>query len=373
MTIAVILLSVFALCVMAAALVDIVPAVRTWLSRIGIGSLAQDQAQSRMRAVALRWLRKMPAVPVSDQTRFTLPARLRGTYKNRTLQSWQQGALLLGVQQAGQTAAVQAAQQSILTPDGRWKQPVDRPDIALLAYALLCGAEDTQKVRPAMDAVYSFLKEQAGDGTVPYTPRAPALRFVDTVGMVCPFLSLYAQTYHVPQAAQIAVRQLEEYTRLGLHPATGLPAHAVRVPEGVPLGIYGWGRGCGWYALALSEMLRCSMDVLPAAQRFAKSILPLQQPDGAWSRQLYAETGVESTATAMLGHLMAVLYTQTHEEVYLTSARKAAQFLYTATRKNGEVDWAQGDTKGIGFYSARFTSAPAAQGFALLLTEELDA
>ena len=52
----------------------------------------------------------------------------------------------------------------------------------------------------------------------------------------------------------------------------------------------------------------------------------------------------------------------------LTLERRA---LLSATRKNGEVDYAQGYTKGIGFYSARMNTAPAAQGFALLLTEEL--
>ena len=370
---AIVLLSVFALCVIAAALVDIVPAVRTWVTRIGIGSLPPEQARGRMRAVALRWLRRMPAVPVSDQTRFTLPERLRRTYKSRKVQAWQQGALLLGLRQTGDASEVRASAQAILTPDGRWKQPVDRPDTALLAYALLRCAQDVGTVRPAIDEVYAFLSGQAGDGTVPYDPRSRGLRFVDTLGMVCPFLSLYAATYDVPQAAELAMRQIGEYVRLGLHPMTGLPAHAVRVSDGVPLGIYGWGRGCGWYALALAEMLRCGMAVQADAQKFAHDVLPLQQPNGAWSRQLYAETGVESSATAMLGHLMAVLYTQTRDETYLRSAEKAAQFLYSATRKNGEVDWAQGDTKGIGFYSVRMTSAPAAQGFALLLTGELDA
>ena len=368
---AIVLLSVFALCVIAAALVDAVPAARTWVTRIGIGSLPPEQARAGMRAVALRWLRKMPAVPVSDQTRFTLPERLRGIYKSRKVQAWQQGALMLGVEQAAEAAAVQAAQQAILTPDGRWKQPVDRPDTALLAYALLRGTQDPAAIRPAMDAVYTFLCEQAGDGTVPYDPHSSERRFVDTLGMVCPFLALYAKTYDAPQAAQLALRQLDEYMRLGLHPATGLPAHAVHIPDGIPLGIYGWGRGCGWYALSLAEMLRCGMDVLPEAKRFAAALSPLQQSDGAWSRQMYAEKGGESSATAMIGHLMAVLFTQTKDEAYLQSAQKAAQFLYSATRKNGEVDWAQGDTKGIGFYSARMMSAPAAQGFALLLTEEL--
>ncbi|MBQ7542244.1 MAG: glycoside hydrolase family 88 protein [Clostridia bacterium] len=367
------LLGAFAVCVIAAALVDVVPAARTWLLRIGIGSLPPEKAREAMCKKTLRWLRKMPAVPISDQTRFTLPERLRGTYKSRKVQSWQLAALMLGAGQAGQREALQAVQDRLLTGDGAWKQPVDRPDIALLAYALLRFAPDTDAVRPAMDAVYAFLCAQADGGTVPYDPRTTNKRFVDTVGMICPFLSLYAKTYDAPEAAALALRQLEEYTRLGLHPATGLPSHAIRVPDGAPLGVYGWGRGCGWYALALSEMLRCGVsEALEPAAAYARAVMACQQPNGAWSRQLLAEAGGETSGTAMLGHLLAQLYFRTGEEKLRISAQKAERFLYTAVRTNGEVDYAQGDTKGVGFYSARMTPSPAALGFALLLSEELN-
>lgn len=371
MRIALALLAAFAAIVIAAALCDVVPAVRTWLSRIGIGSLPADAARGKMRTAAARQVRKMPAVPVGDNTRFTLPERLRGTYKSRKVQAWQRAALLLGVAQSGNDAAVRAVREDVLTQDGRWKDPVGRADVSLLAYALLRSAQAPQDVRPAMDETYAFLCAQQSGGTVPYDPRAKDVRFVDTVGMICPFLWLYGEVYDVPQAKELCLRQLEEYKKLGLQGAAGLPAHAIRLPDGAALGICDWGRGCGWYALALAELLRCGADVTQDAERFAQSVLPLQQQNGAWSRQLLSERGIESTATAMLGHLCAALYARTGAEACKTAASKALQALRSATRKNGEVDYAQGDTKGIGFYSARMTAAPAALGFALLLTEEL--
>ena len=72
-----ILLAAFAAFVIAAALCDAVPAARTWLLRIGIGTLPPQDARKKMRDTAARQLRKMPAVPVSDLTRFTLPERLQ--------------------------------------------------------------------------------------------------------------------------------------------------------------------------------------------------------------------------------------------------------------------------------------------------------
>ena len=116
MKLALILLAAFAAFVTAAALCDVVPAARTWLCRIGIGSLPPQAARNKMRAAAVRQLRKTPAVPIGDGTRFTLPERLRGTYKSRKVQSWQRAALLLGVAESGDAASVRACAQDGNSP-----------------------------------------------------------------------------------------------------------------------------------------------------------------------------------------------------------------------------------------------------------------
>ena len=370
MIFALIVLSLFALCVLVTALTDALPALGTWTGRIGIGSLSPDAAREKALAVALRWLRRTPAVPISDQTRLTIWERLRGRYKSDKVQSWQQGALLLGVLQSGDTAAAKAFAETILGEDGRFRARVDRPDRALLAYALL-RAGDAETLRPAMDEMVDFLSAQAGEGTVPYDPRVQDKRFVDTLGMVCPFLALYAKTYDCPEALSLCMRQPTEYAEKGVETKTGLPFHAIRVPSGAPLGVCGWGRGCGWYALSLAELLRCGVDVTDTARTFADALLPWHQKNGAFSRQLTAESGGESSATAMLGHFFAVLYRQTGEPAYRDAAEKAGAHLVSVTRRDGVTDFAQGDTKGIGYYSLRMSPMPALQGFALLLWTEL--
>ena len=371
MKLAVILLSAFALVVFAAASVDAIPAARIWVGRIGIGRMSANEARQKIRAVALQWLRKTPPTPVSDQTRFTLPERLRGTYQSAHIQVWQQAALLLGAEQSGAVREALAFQRTVLTPEGCWKQPPKSVDTALLAYALLRTADDVQTVRPAMDAMYAFLQDGVSGGTIPYTARSPQVRFVDTVGMVCPFLYLYGKTYGCPEAQTLCTAQLAEYAQKGLHPALYLPVHAFRRSNGAPLGIYGWGRGCGWYALALAEMTRCGADVRVFAVPFADAVLGLQQKNGAFSRQLLAEAGAESTATAMLGHFLFVQSVSSGSEACREAAVRAFAAVTAVTRRDGTVDMAQGDTKGIGFYSTRLAPMPAAQGFALLLAEEI--
>ena len=371
MKFAVVLLSAFALFVLAAASVDIVPAVRTWVGRIGVGRMSADTSRQKIRAVALRQLRKTPPVPVSDQTRFTLPERLRGTYRSAHIQAWQQAALLLGAQQAKAEREIAAFQATVLTPDGRWKQTPESTDAALLAYALLRATKEPETIRPAMDAMYTFLRGIISGGTIPYTQRAPQVRFVDTVGMVCPFLYLYGKIYDCPEAQTLCMAQLSEYAQKGLHPALYLPVHAFRRGTGAPLGIYGWGRGCGWYALALAELTRCGADVQVFAVPFADALLSVQQKNGAFSRQLFAEAGTESSATAMLGHFLFVQSAASSGAPYRAAAARALDAVAAVTRRDGTVDMAQGDTKGIGFYSMRLLPLPAAQGFAWLLSEEL--
>jgi unsaturated rhamnogalacturonyl hydrolase len=50
-------------------------------------------------------------------------------------------------------------------------------------------------------------------------------------------------------------------------------------------------------------------------------------------------------------------------------ARRAAAYLMSVTRRNGAVDFSQGDTKDIGVYSTHFTILPFTQGFSIRLAE----
>ena len=56
-----------------------------------------------------------------------------------------------------------------------------------------------------------------------------------------------------------------------------------------------------------------------------------------------------------------------HRMGYKAESERCLDFLMSVTRVNGEVDFAQGDTMGIGNYSRRFEPMPAAQAFALRL------
>ena len=49
----------------------------------------------------------------------------------------------------------------------------------------------------------------------------------------------------------------------------------------------------------------------------------------------------------------------------LAISEKMREKLKSVTRRNGTVDFSQGDTHGIGFYSEKLCIVPAAQGFTI--------
>jgi unsaturated rhamnogalacturonyl hydrolase len=363
--------SVLAAVGLAALLADGIPVWLRWLRRIHLGRW-QDPAVwlDRLRQAGRRQAKHMPRIPASDQTRGVLWDVLRGQYTNRRLQLWQRAALVEAAE------AFDAPTDWFVLPESTAERDI-RAEHAAAAYALLkAGRISEQDLRTVTDELTS----QAGSGTLPYTPALPALRFVDTL-MACPALFRAGGA-----AADLSFRQLREYAENGLSPVTGWPAHCFRpTPDnacGIPLGMTGWGRGCGFWICALTESLTETADpavqawLLSAARKAADALLPRQLPGGGWSRQLLADDRPESSATAMIGYALALLSAcPALPESDAARCRQAAQAartcLMSLTRRDGTVDFAQGDTRAVGVYSTRTEPLPLAQAYAIRLGDAL--
>ena len=101
--------------------------------------------------------------------------------------------------------------------------------------------------------------------------------------------------------------------------------------------------------------------------KFAKSIIKLQQDNGGWGWTVTRkETRIDSSTTATLAWylLNASQIEEINNECKLAYT-KAIKYLKSVTKKNGAIDFSQGDTKDIGVYSMLFDILPFAQGFSL--------
>ena len=334
--------------------VDAVVNLGEWQARIHIGRWNNRQEwQQAVERKAKAWLKHAPTVRQTAQGRLILWDIIRGRYRNATIQTWQDAGLLMGL---GQEAAV----EYVRIHPNRVKTEHGMPEDLLLAYALKRNGALPPEAENEILAQYQAVKEQ---GTIHYRPWVKDIRFVDTLGMVLPFL-------HACGWDDLAKRQWEEYDKALLNGV--FPAHAYDVEKQLPRGVCDWGRGIGWYILALIE----TADMEGQEERImnlAKALLPHQKGDGSFGCFVFdPQARMESSATVLIGLLFLSAYRVSNEQTFLHAAHQAEKALMKATRRNGAVDNCQGDTYGIGYYSQIFSVMPFVQGLVLMLSKQLD-
>lgn len=326
-----------------------------WQSRIHIGKWTDRQEwQLAVEKKTRQWLHKSPTVQITDQNRLLLWDILKGNYRSSIIQSWQDAGLLLALPQ-------QEAQEYVKTHPSLFVKDTWQVDQSLLAYVL--KKKDALPLETEEEIKERFVSYRQTKQTIPYRRTLPNVRFVDSIGFVCPFL-------HRCGFSDLAVRQIEEFDKYLLDGI--FPPHAYDLTSQKPLGVFDWARGLGWYALGLIE----TADLPGNKERIlnlSKHILPFQKVDGGFSCFIFnPNERFESSATVLFGLLLVQAYQLSGEKHYLNAAVKIEKALMSVTRRDGTIDFAQGDTKGIGFYSRTFDRMPFAQGMGLYFSKTLD-
>ncbi|MDO4738522.1 MAG: hypothetical protein Q4A50_07865 [Bacteroidales bacterium] len=334
--------------------VDAFILLKEWQSRIHIGRW-EDRLkwQKAIEKKAEKWLNHTPTVKMTAQNRLILLDILKGKYRNATIQTWQIAGLLLGLEKKDAERYTKSHQYLCV-------QSNVLPEDFLLAYALKKhGLLDEEKERIVLDSCQKFRES----GTIYYRPWVKHIRFVDTLGMVLPFL-------HSCGWDDLANRQLEEYDQALLQGV--FPAHAYDIEKNIPLGVHDWGRGIGWYILGLIETDDMGGNAARIL-RLANALLPFQLNSGGFSCFMFNRAErMESSGTVLAGLLFLQAYRISSEKTFLAAAFRVEKALMCSTRRNGVLDNCQGDTYGIGYYSHVFSIMPFAQGLALKLSKELN-
>ena len=317
--------------------------IHTWQARIHIGRWKDTNLwRSAIEAKAQKWLEYSPSDSWALETGATLTA-------TKTFRLWQIGGLLMGLDSIAAQRFI-SKHPSILHQDG------PKTERAFLAYAL------KQKDALPLDYEQKLLElfqVHLAEGTIPYRASCPDIRFVDTLGLACPFL--YATGMDA-----LADRQIKEYD-LALYDDV-FPFHAFSLRTHLPMGVCDWSRGIGWYILGLIESGKHEGRIL----HLAEHLLPLQKPDGSFGCFLFNPSSrSESSGTSLVGLLFVRAFQLSGNPIFLDRAFKTEQALIKVTRRDGAIDYSQGDTEGIGLYSRRFDALPFTQGIALLLSKRL--
>lgn len=356
---------------------DMYHTIKLWLSRIHIGRWKADSEwYSSILKRAEKWLNNPPEINLSDRTKYLLVDKINGKNYNATVQCWQIAGLILGLESAG----CKFKRKDIKTIIQKYcnTHEIDR---ALLAYALLCLDKFYTDIDGFVSQTLAVIEKVKGDlHTIPYRKSNKTIRYVDTLGLVCPFLIKYGIYTKDLALVNLAFRQIKEF-RSVFHKELLLPPHAFNISNNHPMGVYDWGRGVGWYALALVESKKCLeshvdktelKDVYDAISELiielSENIAIYQRGDGGFSSFVTnCNLRGESSATVLFGLLFVEAYNLNKNQQYISRTFKIITFLKSATRRNGAIDYCQGDTMDIGLYSANLDKLPFVQGLTLLL------
>jgi len=363
---------------------DVIPIVRDWASRIHMGRIEEHTTWNKViTKKGSSWLVNTPKMKVTDNTRLVVLDMFKGNYSNSALQSWQEAALLLGLSESLKCNDDPQVKEKILKylnskfdSTGHWKSKPENVDAAMLAYAVMkIDFIDSNKYKNAMDYTWGLIQNHVGqDDTVMYRKSMRKYRYVDTVGFICPFLIAYGLKYERKECIDLAIKQIKEYENHGLQGTHKIPSHAYEINYKIPLGLYGWGRGLGWFAIGLidawnelPEDHKYKLDLEQSVKQFAKAVIMFQQENGAWNWTVTrSECRSDSSATATLGwFLLNAAKINEISEQCIVGTQKALDFLMKVTKRNGEIDFSQGDTKDIGVYSTLFSIFPFTQGFSI--------
>lgn len=372
-----IVVGIYVICSISILGFDFVMNCSSMIKRYGIGSWKNSQEWHKaIKERAYKWLIKTPTVRQTDNYRYLILDILHGKYRNATIQSWQTAGLMLGIAEADEEEGkriIEKWKENNLTKSDSWVHLENKVDFAMLGFAMLKTTEETKCIKPAMDAIMEIIESNlCEDGLISYSQGSKAeIRFVDTLGMVCPFLAAYGNIYHEKCYILMAVRQIETYRKFGLLPGTDLPCHAYSIKNKAPLGIYGWGRGTAWYFLSLIntwkelENYEEGKKLKQWIEEAAESYLQYQLEDGGFCSILQGGGQYESSVTAAMAYFYQNCGEIFDKQVYYQVTDKCLEKLKTCTLKNGAVDLCQGDTHGIGSFSQVYDTMPFAQGLVL--------
>ncbi|MEK3991728.1 glycoside hydrolase family 88 protein [Robertmurraya sp. FSL R5-0851] len=380
------LISIILLIIMSLVLfIDFIPYARDWLGRIHIGRYSnKDHWNNSITKQGTKWLNKTPKIRVTDNNRLLLIDMIKGNYSNNDLQYWQEASLLLGLVEKLSYKNEDYIKDEInkfllrkFDSNGNWKVKPKNIDVGILAYALMqVKFIEIQKYKPALDYTWELIKEHIGeDGTVGYRKSMMDYRYVDTIGFICPFLISYGKYFDNNNCIELSIKQIESYKKYGMLSGTSIPYHAYKIHSYNPLGLCGWGRGLGWFGIGLIDAWK---ELEPGTdKKFLEGIIKefvcdmqkCQRENGSWNWTVFREESrPDSSATATLGWVMlnaSVL--DDIKKLSLFSANRAAEYLMSVTRRDGSIDFSQGDTKDIGVYSLLYNLLPFTQGFSIRL------
>lgn len=225
--------------------------------------------------------------------------------------------------------------------------------------------------KKGINEIYDFLKQNIIPGTnlIIYRPN-DTRQFIDALGVICPLLIKYGVSYNDSAALSLAYQQILFYIKNGIDTRSHFPFHAVNIKNNLCLGPSTWGRGIGWYSLALAETLKyTNVNNNPYYTMFCEEMAILYsnlmtlRVNNYWGQFISGNAAdrIDTSTTTM------ILYAFTLFGYKPYSQYEVIELFKNYTTNKGYLDFTSGDAADINGYSTEVGKSEISQGMLLSL------
>lgn len=347
------------------------------------------KASQKLTKTSLRMLKNKRAIMSfnDEDSLYVKLARVKAwlkrdnRHKNYAYFNFPLAFLLLGLldryESSGDTKLLEDIEQKcteLVSSSGQLIFTFDKVDQAMfgLVFLRLYTIAQAKKYLTASNEIYKNVLSYVGDDDIVRYRKGVDVAFIDTIGLVCPFLIMYADITDCKSARVLAEKQVDHVLDTGLDKDGILPFHAVDLNLNAPLGSINWGRGIGWWVLGLAPLAAKSDKDHPnkyfTALQKILAFLERARLDNEYWPQFIGHTNdntIDSSAT-----LMFLLATQQAGIRHIES-QELLSVIGRCVDSSGKVINASGDTIYINKYSRVKGASELAQGLMLSLISEV--
>lgn len=144
-----------------------------------------------------------------------------------------------------------------------------------------------------------------------------------------------------------------------------MPTHSVNRVFNVATGSSNWGRGIGWYYLALSHYYHHTGEMKEQYDGLTHTLLELRNDDGVWTQFPGSSSKADLSTTTLFMYSMLL-----NQPIF--TKNEAFSLLSPYIDKEGYILETSGDTYGINNYSQSFGKSELSQGILLLILSTYD-
>lgn len=250
----------------------------------------------------------------------------------------------------------------LMNEDGKPSFVVNRVDQAPFGLAALnlYKVYSESKYVLFSDYLYKQIDDLKDDDEIINYRKGSEVLLNDVLGMAVPFLVEYSQIKNDSIYLNLAIKQLDYYIKHGVDKETYLPTHGINRNERVKIGPTNWGRGVGWYYIALASIYQETGEFKEEYDGLRNTLLSLSNSDNLWNQFPGGGGRFDASASTMF------IYSILLNDNLFYNKQELLELLKPYISVKGEILQTSGDTFGLNRYSHSFGKSELSQGFLLL-------